>query len=96
MKIRKTLIITLVALLATGAARTQDAVSDVEDPSEVLKIAALEALLDLGWVDADMDGQRRLFRLTEAGREQREAAAETLAAEGIDAFLQKRPPNWEQ
>ena len=45
MKIRKTLIITLVALLATGAARAQDAVSDVEDPSEVLKIAALEALL---------------------------------------------------
>lgn len=45
MKIRKTLIITLVALLATGATRAQDAVSDVEDPSEVLKIAALEALL---------------------------------------------------
>ena len=45
MKIRKTRIITLVALLATGAARAQDAVSDVEDPSEVLKIAALEALL---------------------------------------------------
>ena len=45
MKIRKTLIITLVALLATGAARAQDAVGDVEDPSEVLKIAALEALL---------------------------------------------------
>ena len=45
----------------------------------------LEALLDLGWVDADMDGQRRLFRLTEAGREQREAAAETVAA--IEARL---------
>jgi HEAT repeat protein len=45
MKIRKTLIIALVALLATSAARAQDAVSDVEDPGEVLKIAALEALL---------------------------------------------------
>ena len=45
MKFRKTLIIATIALLATGAARAQDDVSDVEDPSEVLKIAALEALI---------------------------------------------------
>lgn len=54
-------------------------------PSPGVIYPALEALLDLGWVDADMDGQRRLFRLTEAGREQREAAAETVAA--IEARL---------
>ena len=45
MKFRKTLIIATIALLATGAARAQDAVSDVEDPNQVLKIAALEALI---------------------------------------------------
>ena len=45
MKIRKLLVITTIALLATGVAGAQDAVSDVEDPNEVLKIAALEALL---------------------------------------------------
>ncbi len=45
MKIRKILIIATTALLVTGIARAQDAVSDVEDPSEVLKIAALEALI---------------------------------------------------
>lgn len=45
MKFRKTLIIATIALFATGAARAQDAVSDVEDPDEVLKIAALEALI---------------------------------------------------
>lgn len=45
MKTRKLLIIATIALLATGVARAQDDVGDVEDPSEVLKIAALEALL---------------------------------------------------
>ncbi len=42
MKFRKTLIIATIALLTTGVARAQ---SDVEDPNEVLKIAALEALI---------------------------------------------------
>jgi HEAT repeat protein len=45
MKIRKTLIIATMALLATGVAQAQDAVSRVEDPSDALKIAALEALI---------------------------------------------------
>ena len=42
MKIRKTLIIVAFALLATGAARAQDA---TENTNDVLKIAALEALI---------------------------------------------------
>jgi HEAT repeat protein len=42
MKIRKTLIIATIALLATGAARAQD---DAENTNDVLKIAALEALI---------------------------------------------------
>jgi HEAT repeat protein len=42
MKIRNTLIIATIALLATGVARAQD---DVEASSDALKIAALEALI---------------------------------------------------
>lgn len=42
MKIRKTLIIATIALLATGVARAQD---DARNSSEALKIAALEALI---------------------------------------------------
>jgi len=45
MTIRPKLIIATVALLAMSASLAQTAVSDVEDPTEVLKIAALEALI---------------------------------------------------
>jgi HEAT repeat protein len=45
MTIRPKLIIATVALLAMSASLAQTEVSDVEDPTEVLKIAALEALI---------------------------------------------------
>ena len=45
MTFRKTLIIATIALLAAGPAQGQGEPGDVEDPSEVLKIAALEALI---------------------------------------------------
>jgi HEAT repeat protein len=45
MTIRPKLIIATVALLAMSASLAQTEVSDVEDPTEVLKIAALEALM---------------------------------------------------
>ena len=45
MIIRPKLIIATVALLAMSASLAQTEVSDVEDPTEVLKIAALEALI---------------------------------------------------
>jgi HEAT repeat protein len=45
MTIRPKLIIAAVALLAMSASLAQTEVSDVEDPTEVLKIAALEALI---------------------------------------------------
>ncbi|MDJ0905734.1 MAG: HEAT repeat domain-containing protein [Woeseiaceae bacterium] len=45
MKTRKLLFIAVIATLTLGVARAQDAVSDAEDPNDVLKIAALEALI---------------------------------------------------
>ena len=45
MTIRPKLIIATVALLAMSASLAQTEVSDVEDPTEALKIAALEALI---------------------------------------------------
>jgi len=45
MTIRPKLIIATVALLSMSASLAQTEVSDVEDPTEVLKIAALEALI---------------------------------------------------
>jgi HEAT repeat protein len=45
MTIRPKLVIATVALLAMSASLAQTAVSDAEDPNEVLKIAALEALI---------------------------------------------------
>ena len=54
-------------------------------PSPGVIYPALEALLDLGWVEAEMDGQRRTFRLTQEGRKEREASAEVI--EGIEARL---------
>ena len=45
MKTRNILIIAAIALLASGITRGQDDVSDAGDPSEALKMAALEALL---------------------------------------------------
>jgi HEAT repeat protein len=45
MTIRPKLIIAAVALLAMSASLAQTETSDVEDPNEVLKIAALEALI---------------------------------------------------
>jgi HEAT repeat protein len=45
MTIRPKLIIATVALLAMSASLAQTAVSDVEDSTEILKIAALEALI---------------------------------------------------
>ena len=45
MTIRPKLIVTAVALLAMSASLAQTETSDVEDPNEVLKIAALEALI---------------------------------------------------
>lgn len=45
MTIRSRLIITVIALLAAGQTLAQAPVSDVEDPNDVLKIAALEALV---------------------------------------------------
>jgi HEAT repeat protein len=38
-------IVTVIALLSTGTAIAQEPVSEVEDPNDVLKIAALEALV---------------------------------------------------
>jgi DNA-binding PadR family transcriptional regulator len=54
-------------------------------PSPGVIYPALEALLDLGWVEAEMDGQRRTFRLTEAGRKERETSAQII--EGIETRL---------
>ena len=45
MTIRPKLIVTAVALLAMSASLAQSETSDAEDPNEVLKIAALEALI---------------------------------------------------
>ena len=45
MTIRSRLIISVIALLTAGPVVAQDPVSDVEDPNEILKIAALEALV---------------------------------------------------
>jgi hypothetical protein len=45
MKIRNALIIAAAALLAAGVVPAQDDMRDVEEPGDVLKIAALEALL---------------------------------------------------
>ena len=47
MTIRSRLLIAVFALVATGPALAQDPVSEVEDPNEVLKIAALEALISV-------------------------------------------------
>lgn len=49
-------------------------------PSPGVIYPALEALLDLGWVEAETDGQRRTFRLTDTGRKERDAARETIDA----------------
>ena len=54
-------------------------------PSPGVIYPALEALLDLGWVQAEAEGSRRSFRLTEAGEAQLAAEAETL--ERIEARL---------
>ena len=45
MTIRSKFIFAVIATLATSTSLAQSAVSDVEDPNEVLKIAALEALI---------------------------------------------------
>jgi len=45
MTIRSRLIIATIATLAASTSLAQSAVSDVEDPNEILKIAALEALI---------------------------------------------------
>lgn len=45
MTIRSRLIIAVIATLAVSTSLAQSAVSEVEDPNEVLKIAALEALI---------------------------------------------------
>lgn len=48
-------------------------------PSPGVIYPALEALLDLGWVEAEADGSRRSFKLTEEGEAELEAEAEVLA-----------------
>ena len=48
-------------------------------PSPGVIYPALEALLDLGWVEAETEGMRRLFRTTAEGKAQLEAEATTLA-----------------
>ncbi|MEZ5999587.1 PadR family transcriptional regulator [Hyphomonas sp.] len=48
-------------------------------PSPGVIYPALEALLDLGWVQAEADGARRSFRLTEEGEAELDADAATLA-----------------
>ena len=47
-------------------------------PSPGVIYPALEALLDLGWVDAEADGSRRSFKLSGEGQAELEAEAETL------------------
>ncbi|WP_321490611.1 PadR family transcriptional regulator [uncultured Hyphomonas sp.] len=47
-------------------------------PSPGVIYPALEALLDLGWVEAEADGSRRSFKLSGEGRAELEAEAETL------------------
>lgn len=49
-------------------------------PSPGVIYPALEALLDLGLVKVELDGQRRMFQLTEAGQTEHEANAGTLQA----------------
>ncbi|MEO1963879.1 PadR family transcriptional regulator [Hyphomonas sp.] len=48
-------------------------------PSPGVIYPALEALLDLGWVEAEADGARRSFKLSKEGEAELEAEAETLA-----------------
>ena len=48
-------------------------------PSPGVIYPALEALLDLGWVEAEADGARRSFKLSGEGKAELEAEAETLA-----------------
>lgn len=47
-------------------------------PSPGVIYPALEALLDLGWVDAEADGSRRSFKLSGEGKAELDAEAETL------------------
>jgi len=54
-------------------------------PSPGVIYPALEALLDLGWVDAEAEGARRSFRLTPEG--EAELSAENEALERIEARL---------
>ena len=49
-------------------------------PSPGVIYPALEALLDLGLVKVELDGQRRMFQLTKAGQTEHEANTETLQA----------------
>ena len=49
-------------------------------PSPGVIYPALEALLDLGLVKVELDGQRRMFQLTKAGQAEHEANTETLQA----------------
>ena len=55
-------------------------------PSPGVIYPALEALQDLGWVEAEADGAKRSFRLTEEGEAQLIAEAEAL--ERIEARLE--------
>ena len=48
-------------------------------PSPGVIYPALEALLDLGWVEAEAIGARRSFKLSKEGEAELEAEAETLA-----------------
>ena len=48
-------------------------------PSPGVIYPALEAMLDLGWIEAEADGARRSFHLTEEGEAHLDAEQETVA-----------------
>ena len=87
----------ILELVSEEARHGYDLIREIESrtggayvPSPGVIYPALEALLDLGLVEAEMDGQRRTFRLTKDGSKEREDSAETIEAiEARDADLQE-------
>ena len=75
----------LLKLIAEEPRHGYDLIREIETrtggayvPSPGVIYPALETLLDLGWAEAESEGSKRSFRLTEAGKTQLEAEAEAL------------------
>ena len=82
----------ILKLISEAPRHGYDLIREIEErtggayvPSPGVIYPALEALLDLGWVEAEADGARRSFRLTPDG--EAELAAEAEALERIETRL---------